>query len=532
MKRTIYSLVAFIMVTLCLPTHSVAQFTNPNDVDTTPGSTSSVDQTRQFNTEYRSNLIRSIMPLLNDPVFENAVWGVQVIDLNTGAPLFSRNAQKSMMPASNTKLYTTSAGLELLGADFTYETRLWAIGDIQDGALKGNLIIEGSGDPTISGRFTDDDRTLIFRRWASDLKSKGITRIDGNIIGDDTIFDDISLGRSWSWDYTTYWYAAEMGAISFNENCIDMIIVGTSEGQPAKITWEPFETSYVQVINETITTAAGSTPRASYDRPWGTNTIYVRNYVPAGDTIRYSLSITNPTLFFAHVLRETFIKEGIEVNGELFDRSGLNLVEDYKNRGQIVASYTSPSLGEIVYILNKRSQNMFAENLLKTVGAHHKMRIEEIDQTAGLEASARDGFRASWPVFGAAGIDTTRLQLADGSGMSRVNLVSPDMTTRLLRYMWHHGNKAVRDAFIHSLPLGGEPIGTLRTMFRSGPASASVAAKTGTIGYARALSGYVTAADGTPLAFSIMVNHHTAGNVPANRVIESLVNKLAEFKYD
>lgn len=532
MKRSIFSLTAIIVVLFCLPVESMAQFTNPNEVDTTPASSPAQVQSRKFNTEYRSNLIQSIMPLLNDPVFENAIWGVQVIDLNTGAPLFSRNAQKSMMPASNTKLYTTGAGLELLGADFTYETRLWAKGDIQDGVLKGNLIIEGSGDPTISGRFTDDDRTLIFRRWASDLKSKGITRIDGHIIGDDTIFDDVALGRSWSWDYTTYWYAAEMGAISFNENCIDMVIVGTTEGQPAKITWEPFETTYVQIINETITTPAGSSPMASYDRPWGTNTIYVRNHVPAGDTIRYSLSITNPTLYFAHVMRETFISEGIVVDGNLFDRSGLNLVVDYKNSAQVVASYTSPSLGEIVYILNKRSQNMFAENLLKTIGAHHKMKVTGTDQTAGIEASARDGFRASWPVFGAAGIDTTRLQLADGSGMSRVNLVSPDMTTRLLRYMWHHNNEDVRDAFIYSLPLGGEPIGTLRTMFRSGPASSSVAAKTGTIGYARALSGYVTAADGTPLAFSIMVNHHTAGNVPANRVIESLVNTLAEFKYE
>lgn len=532
MKRFITACMALVIIFGYSVESSVAQFTNPNEVDTTPGATSDTRQARQFNTEYRSTLIRSIMPLLNDPVFENALWGVQVIDLNTGAPLFSRNAQKSMMPASNTKLYTTAVGLELLGPEFRYETRLWATGNIEKGVLKGNLVIEGSGDPTISGRFTDDDRTLVFRQWAQSLKSMGITRIDGNIIGDDTIFDDVALGNSWSWDYTTYWYAAEIGGLSFNENCIDAVIIGTTVGEPAIIAWEPFETSYVQIVNETVTTPKGSSPRAIYDRPWGTNTIYIRNYVPEGDTIRYSLSVGNPALFFAHVMRETFEKEGIQVTGSLYDRHGLSLVEGYKTSASLVAAYTSPTLEEIVYILNKRSQNMFAENLLKTVGAHHKMKMTGLTETSGLEASARDGFRAGWPVFGSAGIDTTRLRLADGSGMSRINLVAPAMTTRLLHYMWHHPDPAVRHAYINSLPLGGEEIGTLRTMFRSGPAAASVAAKTGTIGYARALSGYVTAADGTPLAFSIMVNHHTIGNVQSNRIIESIVNTLASFSYE
>ena len=137
-----------------------------------------------------------------------------------------------------------------------------------------------------------------------------------------------------------------------------------------------------------------------------------------------------------------------------------------------------------------------------------------------------------WPIFARAGIDTTRLVLADGSGLSRVNIVSPAMTTSLLHYMWHHPDQGAREAFLASLPRPGEEIGTLRTMFRRGAARNRMMGKTGTIGYARALSGYVTAADGTPLAFSIMVNHHTVSNNDANRVIEAVINALAEFKYD
>lgn len=524
-----------IVIVFCLSMGSRtanAQFTNPNEVDTTPASVSGV-YSDAYQSAHRSELVRKIMPHLNHPDFENAIWGVHVIDLNTKATLFNRNAQTSMMPASNTKLYTTAAALELLGADFRYNTNVWGVGTLSDGTFRGNIVIEGSGDPTISGRYTDDDRTLIFRQWATDLREQGIHHIDGNIIGDDTLFDGIPLGNSWSWDYTTYWYAAEMGALSFNENCIDIEIIGTRPGQPAKINILP-GTTYGNIINETMTVRRGERTFSRYDRPWTTNTMTVGNHVAAGDTVRYSLSVTNPAMYFVHVLREVLIEEGITVSGEIYDRNGLSMVGDYHNSGRILTTYTSPTLAEIVYILNQRSQNMFAENLLKTMGAYHK--VQELTKSGGSEqyvlASARDGFRAAWPVFAAAGVDTTRLRLADGSGLSRINVVAPSMTTSLLHYMWHHPNDNVREAFINSLPRAGEEIGTLRNMFARGAARESVAAKTGTIGMARALSGYVTAADGTPLAFSIMVNHYTVSVAQANRIIESVVNTLAGFSFE
>lgn len=522
-------LLYFVLCLIVASPAAQAQFRNPNDVDTTPAATSGTYDA-EYGASYRSNLIREIMPHLNDPVFQNAIWGVNVVDLKSGATLFSRNAQISMVPASNTKLYTTAAGLELLGTDFRYETRVWTNGNIENGTLKGDIIVEGSGDPTISGRFTDDDRTKTFRDWAADLKSQGITRIEGNIIGDDTIFDDIALGSSWSWDYTTYWYAAEIGGLSFNENCVDIEMIGTRPGEPAIINMFP-NTSYAQIVNQTQTVRRGERTNTGYNRPWGTNTMYVSNRVTEGQTTTYSLAITNTALFFVHVMREVFESEGIEVDGDIFDRSGLPAVGDYKATGRVLTTYTSPTLGEIVYILNKRSQNMFAENLLKTMGVWYLSQQEDRPEGPML-ASARDGHRAAWPVFGAAGVDTTRLNLADGSGMSRMNLVSPSMTTSLLKYMWYHPDEDVRQAFVESLPRGGEEIGTLRSMFLRGPAAATVAAKTGTLGYARALSGYVTAKDGTPLAFSIMVNHHTMGGSQTNRAIEAIVNELAEFSYD
>ena len=553
-----------ILLILAGATDISAQFRNPNSVDTTPAGTQAISNDTSFDSGYRTDLIRKIMPHLNHPDFENAWWGVHVRDLNTGATLFSRNALRGFMPASNTKLYTTAAALELLGEDFTYETKLWKQGEQTGSTFRGTLIVEGSGDPTISGRFNDDDRTEVFRNWADSLKALGITRIEGAIIGDDGFFDDVPLGRSWSWDYTSYWYAAEMGALSFNDNTIDVTMVGKVEGQPAELTWEPFGTNYVEIINETITVPRNAPRRAGYDRPWTTNTIRITNEVPLRDTVRYAPSITRPARYFIHVMREEFERQGISVTATLHDHTDLleltarepnaTLLQHYQNyrrRATPIATHTSPPLAEIVYIINQRSQNFYAENLLKTIGAWYRMALQEnpeinpllghspriLRETAAgaawfeegsVLASANDGFDAAWNVFGAAGVDTTRLRLADGSGLSRVNVVSPSMTTAVLEYMWHHPDEAIRTAFDRSLPRPGEEIGTITNMFRNGAARNSVRAKTGTIGMARALSGYVIAADGTPLAFSIMVNHHTVSNVAANRIIENVVNALAE----
>ncbi|MCH8524102.1 MAG: D-alanyl-D-alanine carboxypeptidase/D-alanyl-D-alanine-endopeptidase [Balneolales bacterium] len=551
MKQSYLPRFAFLVFILGVTVTGYSQFREPNVVDTTPGGATMVSENAVFSTAYRTDLIRRIMPHLNHPDFENAWWGVHVRDLNTGASVFSRYAQKGFMPASNTKLYTTAAGLDLLGHDYHFHTHLWKLGTLEDGVFRGALIVEGSGDPTISGRFNDDDPMEVFRNWAIALRERGITRIEGDIIGDDTLFDDIPLGRSWSWDYTSYWYAAEMGALSFNDNTIDLLMVGQAPGEPATITWEPYETSFVEIVNETLSIHRGEPRRVGYDRPWTTNTIHVSNHIPEGDTVRYSPSITNPALYFVHVMREEFERQGISVEGNVHGREALPLVQGYRERAEIVATHVSPSLADIVFILNQRSQNFYAENLLKTIGAYYLFAQEvnpdigllignsprlfaglERDQAlldAGVNASARDGHEASWLVFGAAGVDTTRLRLADGSGLSRMNVVTPQMTTALLEFMWNHPDADIREAFMASLPRPGVEVGTLRNMFRQGAARETVMAKTGTIGMARALSGYVMAADGTPLAFSIMVNHHTVSNVLSNRIIENVVNILAEY---
>ncbi|HUF08373.1 MAG TPA: D-alanyl-D-alanine carboxypeptidase/D-alanyl-D-alanine-endopeptidase, partial [Rhodothermales bacterium] len=187
----------------------------------------------------------SVDRLLDVPQFENATWGVQVVNLVSGEVLYERNARKSFVPASNMKLYTSAAALSQLGPGFTYETRLYAFGRVVDSVLYGHLVVRGSGDPTIGGRYNDGDLTATFRDWADSLRDHGIARINGDIIGDDDVFDDVGLGVGWNWDDETYWYSAEVGGLVFNDNCVDVTITGTSPGRAGEVTWAPGMTDYV-----------------------------------------------------------------------------------------------------------------------------------------------------------------------------------------------------------------------------------------------------------------------------------------------
>ncbi len=462
--------------------------------------------------------------LFDAPAFENAFWGVSVQDAATGEVLYARNPRKSFVPASNTKLYTTAAALDRLGADFTFVTRVYADGPITNGTLKGNVVVRGSGDPVIGGRFNDGDRTETFRAWARDLRARGITRITGDIVGDDDLFDDVPLGYGWNWDDETYWYSAQLSALSFNDNCVDVAIKGLRTGAPARVTWEPGNTQYVQMINETETRAPGFGIDEGYDRARGTNRIVLTTEVGRGTTDYESLSVENPTLYFAYVLRDVLRDEGIRVEGDASDVDDRDAKPDYEKLQEITA-HTSPPLSDIVSVVNKESQNLYADLLLKTLGA------QEADVDAELEmGSHARGWAVAAQTFAQAGIDTSRIHLVDGSGLSRGNWITPEMSVALLRYFHRHPDAAVRKAFYDSLPIGGID-GTLRSRFRSGVARENVHAKTGSLGGVSSLAGYVTTADGRVLAFSLMCNHYVVPTSAVRDAQDAVMNTLASIRF-
>lgn len=468
--------------------------------------------------------VEQITLAITGPEFDDAEWAVLIYDLESGTPIYGWNENKNMIPASNTKLYTTATALDKLGADFSYTTHVLSDGSIDGNVLDGNLIVVGSGDPVIGGRYNDGDIVKTFKDWADSLKAMGINQIDGDIIGDDNYFDDVPLGPGWMWDDETYWYSAEVSALSLNDNTIDLTATGTRPGEPARIEWEPSNTPYVTVFNNTVTVHADSSGENNYVRRRASNIVDVSSEVPAAKSVTRYVTISNPTQYFVTVLRDELVQEGIKVNGNPVDADNIS-TNNYREGSAIhLASHTSVPMSEIVKAINKPSHNLYADMVLKTLAAENN--IEQEMEPAG---SWKGGIEQVKQFLGTAGADTSKTLLVDGSGLSRYNLVTADMTIDLLRYMWNHDDQQVFSAFYESLPIGGVD-GTLSGRYPSGAARGNVRAKTGTVSYASSLSGYVNSADGHPIAFSIMANHFSVPTSQVRATQDYIVEQLANMQ--
>ncbi|MEM9666349.1 MAG: D-alanyl-D-alanine carboxypeptidase/D-alanyl-D-alanine-endopeptidase [Bacteroidota bacterium] len=469
--------------------------------------------------------------LLENPAHGNAFWGAIVTDLASGEVLYQRHAQKSFLPASNGKLYTAAAVLDRLGPAYRLETRLYAQGVVRDGVLEGPLVVQGRGDPSFGSRYDpltgdlrdDPDVTAPFRAWSDSLRAQGITTIQGDIIGDDDVHVDQPLGVGWSWDDEPYSYSAEMGGLVFADNGVAVTVQGRTPGAPATVSWTP-ATTYLEVVNQTRTVDAGARMRDRYARARAQNVLYVSGEVPAGGEDTTVLTVSNPTRYFAHVLRETLLEAGIVVVGRAVDVDDLSIRPDYEAPSmQRVATYTSPPLADLVRVVNKDSQNLYADQLLRILGA--ALPINDDDLEPGSTAM---GVEAAMTTFARAMADTSRLRLVDGSGLSRMNLVTPAMTMAVLRYMGSHPDARTQTAFMDSLPVGGVD-GTLERRFRQGPGYQNVRAKTGTLTGVSSLSGYVQTEGGRTLAFVLMANNYTVRASSIRRVQDAIVERLARL---
>lgn len=433
--------------------------------------------------------------IFDDVNFSNANWGVVIQSLQTGEYFYKRNQDKLFIPASNMKLFTTAAGLLALGSDFRYETPIYASGEIDGSQLRGDLIIQGSGDPTISGRFYNNDLYAVFNRWADSLIEMGIDEISGNIIGDDNSFEDRGLGSGWSWDYESSWFAAPSSAISFNDNCIDITVVYDQYEKTSKIKLTPL-TSYIILVNNVKVVPSDSVTSIDVYRERGTNVINVFGTIKEGtDTVKSFCTINNPTQFTMVILKDVLERRGISVRGYPMDIDDISGNIDYRRLKKLFTHYSVP-LKDIVKVINKNSQNFFAEQLLKTIGL-------EIKNYGSYE----NGVEASKEIFEKMGINPESMVMVDGSGLSRLNLVTPKQIIALLTYMYNNGQYV---PFYNSLPIAGID-GTMAGRLKNTRAEGRIRAKTGFLGFARSLSGYAITADNEPVVFTMIANNF---NVP------------------
>lgn len=433
-------------------------------------------------------LADAIDKIIDIPELSNAMVGIMVQSLETGEILYEKNAHTVFMPASNEKIPTSVAALLNFGPDFQYATEIATNGTIQDSVLLGDLIVIGSGDPTIGYRFCEqEDSCFAFASWIDSLKKKGIKKIAGNIIGIDDVFDDEFIGYGWTVDNLPYSYSAEIGGLIFNENYATVKVFYDSTSK--KIVTHIFpDIGYLRIKNNCL---LGEKTDVEFNRYYLSNELELKGTISPARAWRRNVSVHNPTLYFVTALKKELEKQHIMVEGESLDGDEVPELKNDSLMTPLFVHY-SDSLKNILRILLKESQNLYAESLVKLLGHHF-----------GETGSFAEGKKVIQNTLQRFGLQAEGFQYMDGSGLSRYNYISPAYLVKILRHIYFH---PFGEVFRQCLPIAGVD-GTIGYRMKGTAAQGRIFAKTGTISNVRCLSGYAFTKDGEPLVFSTMFNN-------------------------
>jgi D-alanyl-D-alanine carboxypeptidase/D-alanyl-D-alanine-endopeptidase (penicillin-binding protein 4) len=415
--------------------------------------------------------------------------------------LYEKNNHKLFHPASNMKLLTTATALDVIDSNFQFTTRVYSDGKIETGILKGNLYIKGSGDPLL----TVDDLDSIARV----VRKCGIQKIEGDLVGDVTYFDEEFWSPGWMWDDEPYISAPFITPLSVNGNSIELkVFSGVSIGDTVSIKLNP-QTDFINIRNKAITSDDPSNPELTVKRIQHENIIVIEGgIIPSSSSQKYSFSVWQPELFFLHLFKNQLIKNGISFNGVIKLGQRPSNVE--------LASYSHP-LDSVVFRINKFSDNLAAENLLKTIAA----------VKCGTPGSTSNGLFIMKEYLSKKGIDTSDVVLADGSGESFYNYLSPDAIVTLLKKQFE--NKETFPRFIQSLSVAGVD-GTLKNRIKGSFAEGRVYAKTGTLSGVSCLSGYAKTEEEKLVAFSILCNHFSGEQSILRDIQDKIIKAIVRAK--
>jgi serine-type D-Ala-D-Ala carboxypeptidase/endopeptidase (penicillin-binding protein 4) len=482
-----------------------------------------------------------IAALLNSPDLERGFWGIEVASLATGETLYSQNSNRLFTPASNTKLFVTAAALAMIGPEYKFRTTVETTGTLDRyGRLNGDLVLVGHGDPNLSGRELpydsrtqrNDDALQALETLADALVSKGLKFVDGDVVADDSYFAFERYGEGWSQDDLVWADGAPVSALTVNDNVVFVkILPADRPGEKAFVSLNPFA-DYYRIDNRIVTTPAGTGRKLFVNREPGSTVVTLWGNLPLDDPgTTEALAIEEPAKFAAGLFRQLLEKRGIVVYGherthhtELASLSTFTatataiapshggsddaprvLDRPMKNDQPItLASYESKPLVDDVRVINKVSQNLHAEILLRLLGRER-----------GNAGTVEGGLEVLRQFLTQAGVASDQYVFYDGSGLSRQNLASPQAIVQLLRYAlsqpWGAAYKA-------SFPLAGID-GSLSERLTAPRLQKRVMAKTGSLSGVRALSGYATTDSGETVVFSILSNNL---NLPAKRVTDTI----------
>jgi D-alanyl-D-alanine carboxypeptidase/D-alanyl-D-alanine-endopeptidase (penicillin-binding protein 4) len=446
------------------------------------------------------------------PRFAHADWGISVVSLDSGKTLYAHDAHKLFAPASNAKLYTAALALSSLG-EVRFGTTLYATAATgPSGALDGDLILYGGGDPSLGQAQASPD-------WADQLAvalaNQGVHRVRGDLVADATYFKGPPFGSGWEAGDLQTWYAAPATALDVQEN-VARVRVTRANGRCCAVAIEPGNTG-LRVVNLTHDEGSDLDTLTIY-RPPGSDVVYASGSLRATAWARtFAVSVNDPARFAGNLLRDALSKHGIALDGQVrtlyWPHGDAELVHQAGLR--VIGQVPSPPLSDLVQHMLKDSDNLYAQVLLQQIGAHAAYSGTCADRAEPPTTSEGWGLCALRQMLARAGIPDGSALFEEGSGLSRKDLVTPTATTTLLAWI---ANQPFANAFENALPIAGVD-GTLEHRLVATPAANNLHAKTGTLTHVYALSGYVTDAAGEHLAFSLMLDHYQRPTDPLGRNI-------------
>lgn len=451
--------------------------------------------------------------ILQTEELAGTIPGISIRHAETGELLYSHDGDRQVRPASNMKIITSVAALEVLGPDYQFSTEVLTDGEIVESTLEGNLYLKGKGDPTLLKEDLD--------QFAAALKEQGIDEITGDIIGDDSWFDDVRLSEDMSWDNEPSYVAAQISALTLSPDddydtgsIIVEVYPGTDVGEPARVKTIP-ETDVVTIVNDSNTVASGEGKNISVEREHGSNQIVIEGQIPVDGSIsRVWSSVWEPTEYVLDVFKKSLEEQDISMNDDATIERGLT-----PDEADVLKSKQSMPLEDILIPFMKLSNNGHAEILTKEMG-----------RSVYGEGSWTNGIQVLNDIMSKFDLDGESILLRDGSGMSDKTLIPADELSHLLY--------AIQDRewfpiFENALPVAGESDrlvgGTLRNRMTGESTKGNVKAKTGSLTSVSTLSGYVTTQDGEKLIFSMLMNNFISGSMTT--VQDTIATELAEHEF-
>ncbi|MBN1489878.1 MAG: D-alanyl-D-alanine carboxypeptidase/D-alanyl-D-alanine-endopeptidase [Phycisphaerae bacterium] len=438
---------------------------------------------------------------------ESMRMGIRIVELQSQAVVYTHRADEACKPASNMKLLTTAAALDLLPASYKFRTTLAMRGD--------DLIVLGSGDPSLGDPRLAQDAgepiTAIFHDWAAKLEALGIVGVPGDLVIDDTVFEAERYHPNWPKSGWYNWYSAPVGGLNLNDNCIDVTVApGAKPGEPAVIRVVPPNT-FTEIVNECKT---GDKQTATIRRVGNEPKYIVSGLSKTAGELK-SVAVHDPGMLFASSCRTSLAAKGIKIHGTIRRERVRDDRGNLPPGCRVIAVYERP-MTDLLGRINKNSQNLFAECLLKTIGfqlSATETGVGDGSYTAGQKYVRRFLEKIQAP-------DLSKVVIDDGSGLSHGNRVTAHMLNHVICHMARHARAT---DYLGSLSVAGED-GTLKTRMKD--LKGQVRAKTGYISGVYALSGFARSKDGKTYAFTMLFNDVRPGSVNARKVQDDICRVL------